>query len=325
MSMEEFLDYAHQEAISLFPFLDIPWGAYFELTRLSQPAEALMAVLLYSVGLMFSASLVIPPLQPKDVLPLACRGALWVYYMRHAICTFKAAVDYEYDRHVRRRQSGPVARGALTPDEAFNFSSILLLLGTLGLFYLPRESHGLGVIVTLVMMLYPFGKRFTSYPQLIMGFGFTMGVFMSGNVIGVDLSPGSGNFRSALYLGIVLMLLATIANVVYTYQDMRDDAKVGGKSMALIMSNRPKTWLFAMTAITGILLWKIGNLSDYSILFNIISCGGSFFALSTMLALIDLRVARDCEWWFRRGMMGSVFLIFGGLYMEYVIRLYVLQ
>jgi 4-hydroxybenzoate polyprenyltransferase len=325
MSLDEFLDYAHQEAISLFPILDIPWGPYLELTRISQPVGSLMAVLLYSVGLIFSATLGLPPLQPKEVLPLAARSVLWVYYMRHALCTFKDAVDYEYDRHVRRRQSRPVARGALTPDEAFNFSIMLLLLGILSLFYLPHYSHGLGVIVTLVMMLYPYGKRFTSFPQLIMGFGFTVTVFMSSKVIGADLSPGSGNFRPALYLGIVCMLLATIANVVYTYQDMRDDSKVGGKSMALIMSNRPKAWLWTMTAIIEVLLWKIGNLSDYSILYNIIACGGSCFALSAMLALVDLRVAADCEWWFRRGMMGSVFLIFWGLYMEYVIRLYVFQ
>lgn len=325
MSMEEFIDYAHQELINLFPFLDIPWGAYFELTRISEPMEALMAVLLYSVGLMFSVSLVIPPLQPKEVLPQACRGVLWVYYMRHALCAFKDAVDYEYDRHILRRRSRPVARGALTPDEAFNFSSVLLLIGTLGLSYLPTESHGLGVIVTLVMMLHPFGKRFTAFPQLIMGFGFTMSVFMAIKVIGVDLSLGSEDFWSAFCLGIALMLLATIANVVYKYQEMRDDSKVGGISMALIMSNRPKTWLWVMTAVIEVLLWKVGNLSDYSILYNIISCGGSFFALSTMLALVDLRVTADCEWWFRRGMMGSVFLLFWGLYMEYVIRLHVLQ
>ena len=95
--------------------------------------------------------------------------------------------------------------------------------------------------------------------------------------------------------------------------------------MALIMSDRPKVWLSAMTAIIQILLWKIGNLSDYSILFNVIACGGSFFALSTMLSLIELRVAADCEWWFRHGIMGSVVAIICGLYMEYVIRLHVFQ
>ncbi|EEA22047.1 hypothetical protein TMatcc_008530 [Talaromyces marneffei ATCC 18224] len=323
MSLEEFLDYAHQEAIQLFPFLDIPWGAYFELTRISHPDEAIMAVLLYSVGLVFSATLLLPMLQPKELLRLVSRSVLWVYYMRHALCAFKDAVDYEFDRRVRRRQSRPVARWALTPEEAFNFSSILLHIGTLGLFFLPSESHGLGVIVILVMMLYPFGKRFTFFPQFIMGFGFTLSVFMSGKVIGVDLSPGSEDFWSALYLGIVCMLLATIANVVYTYQDMRDDAQAGGKSMALMMSNRPKIWLWAMTAVVEVLLWKIGNLSDYSILYNIITCGGSSFALSALVALVDLRVAADYEWWFRRGMIGSVFFIIWGLYMEYVIRLYV--
>lgn len=325
MSVEEFLGYAHHEVISLFPFLDIPWGPYFELTRISEPVGAGMAVLLYSIGLMFSASIVIPPLQPKQILSPACRSVLWVYYMRHALCTFKDSIDYDYDRHVRRRKSRPVARGALTPNEAFNFSSILLIIGTLGLCYLPKGSHGLGVLVTLAMKLYPFGKRFTSFPQLIMGFAFMMSVFMSGQVIGVDLSPSSENFWSALYLGIVLMLLATIANVVYTYQDMRDDAELGVKSMALTMGNRPKAWLWTMTIMIEILLWKIGSLSDYSILYYIISCGGSFFVLSTMVTLVDLRVPADCEWWFRRGMMGGVFLIFFGLYMEYVIRLYVFQ
>ena len=89
--MEELLYYAHQEMVGRFPFLDIPWGAYFELTRIGEPIEALMGVLLYSVGLIFSASLAMPPLQPKEFMPQACRAVLWVYYMRHALCTFKDA------------------------------------------------------------------------------------------------------------------------------------------------------------------------------------------------------------------------------------------
>ena len=220
MSLEEFLDYAHHEIITLFPILDIPWGPFFELTRINRPVEAVMAVLLYSVGLLFSTSLIVPPLQPKAILTPAWRSIVWVYYMRHALCAFKDATDYEYDRHVRRRQLRPVARGALTPDAAFNFSIILLAAGTIALAFLPRRSHGLGVLVTLVMMLYPYAKRVTSFPQFVMGFGFTLSVFMTGNIIGVELSPGSGNFWPALYLGLVLMLLATMANVVYTYQDI---------------------------------------------------------------------------------------------------------
>ncbi|EED16253.1 prenyltransferase, putative [Talaromyces stipitatus ATCC 10500] len=321
MSFEEFLYYASQEVVNLFPFLDIPWGPYFEVTRIHQPNETIMAVLLYSVGLTHAVSLSWPLLQPKELLPLASKCVLWIFIIRHALCAFKGAVDYEYDKHVRRRRSRPVARGALTPDEAFNFSVVQLLLGTGVLASLPNDCHGLGVISTLVMMLYPYGKRFTSFPQLIMGFGFAVSVFMASMVIGIDVSPGSEHFVSTLYMALVSMHIVTIANVIYSYQDMRDDAKAGIKSMPLVIGDRPKMWLSMMTAATEILLWKVGNRNDYSILYYIISCGGSFFLLSVMLALVDLRVAADCEWWFRRGAMGSVAVIVSGLYLEYVIRL----
>lgn len=323
MSFEEFFDYASQEIANICPWLDIPWGPYFEVTRLNQPLGLITAVLLYCIALAFAASVSWPLIRPKDLLGLATQFLLWLFVTRHALCTLQTAVDSEYDRQVQRRKSGPVARGALTTDEAFNFGMVQLLLGIWTLARLPKESHGMGVIVTIVMMLYPYGKRFTSFPQVIRGLGFSLSVFQAGKIIGVDLAPGSDHFLSALYLGSACMLLAVVANVIYSYQDMRDEAQAGWKSMALTMGDRPKLWLWIMIATASCLLWNVGSRSDFSILYYITSCGGSFFGLSTMLALIDLRVPVDCEWWFRRGILGTLASIAISLSMEYIIRLHV--
>lgn len=298
------------------------WIPYIELTRINQPIGALVPILLYSVGLIFAACVSQPIVSTREFFTLAWHSYVWIFIMRHALCTFNDAIDYEYDQKIRRCQLRPVARGAITPERALQFCGVQLMLGAWALSHLPVESHGLGVIATLVMMIYPFGKRFIDFPQLVMGFSFTVGVFMACAVVGVDASLGSEHFSSVLCLGLVCMLIVGVVHTIYAYQDFRDDARAGVKSMTLVLGDRPKTWLWTLTAAIEGLLLMVGKQNDFSPLYYFLTCGGSLFALSAMLALVDLRVAADCRWWFKRGGTGCVFAIMSGLYVEYIIRLW---
>ncbi|OKL56536.1 hypothetical protein UA08_08090 [Talaromyces atroroseus] len=304
-------------------FAQVPpsWVPYVELTRLNQPVGALMPILLYGVGLTFAACVSQPLIPMSEFFVLAWHSDIWLFIMRHALCTFNDAIDYEYDRKVRRCRLRPVARGAITPERALQFSAAQLILGAYALSNLPRESHGLGVITTLIMMIYPFAKRFTHFPQLIMGSSFTVSIFMACAAVGVDASFESEQFPSALFLGVACMLIVAIADTIYAYQDIRDDAEAGIKSMTLVLGDRPKTWLWTLTAAVEGLLLMAGHQSNFSPIYYLVSCGGSFVVLSAMIALVDLRVAADCRWWFKRGGTGSVFAIMLGLYIEYFIRL----
>lgn len=298
------------------------WVPYIRLTRLDQPTDALMPMLLYSVGLTFAACVTQPLVSVREYFELAWLSNMWLFIMHHALCTFNDAINYEYDRRAKHRRLRPVAQGLITPEQAHQFSSLQIMLGAWVLRCLPERSHFFGVITTLIMMIHPYGKRFTYFPQFIRGFGFTVSVLMACTAIGVDISPGSEHFPSIICLGLVCMLIVVIADVIYNYQDMREDAAAGVKSMTLVLGDRPKTWLWTLTAGTEGLLLIVGHQNDFSCFYYLLSCGGSLFALSVMLALVDLRVAADCTWWFRRGAMGGVFAIVSGLYIEYVIRLY---
>jgi 4-hydroxybenzoate polyprenyltransferase len=305
----------------IFALVPPSWIPYVELTRLDQPVGVLMPILLYSIGLTFAACVSQPLISMSEFFVLAWHSDIWLFIMRHALCAFNDAIDYEYDQKVRRHRLRPVARGAITPERALQFSAVQLMLGAWALSNLPTESHGLGVITTIIMMIYPFGKRFTHFPQLIMGSGFTVSIFMACAAVGADASVGSAHYASALFLGVACMLIVAIADTIHAYQDLHDDARAGIKSMTLILGDRPKTWLWTVTAgIEGLLL-MVGHQNDFSPFYYLITCGGSFFVLSAMLVLVDLRVAADCRWWFHRGGIGSVFAIVSGLYIEYFIRL----
>lgn len=172
------------------------------------------------------------------------------FFMRGAGCTYNDMVDRKIDRQVARTSTRPLARGDLTLLQATVFLGVQLLLSILVLYQLTPGSIALGYIVIFLVILYPWAKRFTYWPQLILGMTFNWGVLVAW-----------ASVNNRLSLSAFLMYFAGIAwtlsyDTIYAHQDKESDALIGVKSTALRFGAKTKPYLAffyaCLITLTGI-------------------------------------------------------------------------
>ena len=157
--------------------------------------------------------------------------------MRGAGCTYNDIVDADIDNAVERTRSRPLPSGQVSKRQAWAFLVAQALVG-LGVLL---QFNGFAVLVGLcslaVVAIYPFMKRFTDWPQLVLGLAFSWGALMGWAVEFDDI----GGPAIGLYLGSVLWVIGY--DTIYAHQDREDDALVGVRSTARLFGENTKTWL----------------------------------------------------------------------------------
>ncbi|KAL3475146.1 UbiA prenyltransferase family [Aspergillus californicus] len=145
----------------------------------------------YAIGLGFAACIATPAPSLQTLLTQATYLAAWVLLLRGVTCTWNDNLDQEFDRRVTRTKNRPIARGAVSTANAHLFTLAQMVLGGALLLPLPEGCIEHAVGITAVLMIYPLGKRFTDFPQVILGVGFAMPVFMCCSILGVQLTSTS--------------------------------------------------------------------------------------------------------------------------------------
>ena len=163
------------------------------------------------------------PIFPLKQIILFILGAI---LMRGAGCTINDLIDRNLDQKVARTSSRPIASGLIKPGSAmiflaFQLSGALAILLRFNLFTIL-----LGVSIVIPVFLYPLFKRFTYWPQIMLGIVFNWGCLM-----------GEASLRNHLSLPVIMLYLScvfwTVAyDTVYAFQDYSDDIKIGLKSSA---------------------------------------------------------------------------------------------
>ncbi|KAI2613379.1 UbiA prenyltransferase family [Hypoxylon sp. NC1633] len=205
-------------------------------------------------------------------------------------------MDREYDRRVRRCRLRPIARRVISPDQAHVFTAFLTLASLACLYALPEVCWIISVPNIVLLIFYPFAKRFTDFPQVILGVPVSIGIFMGMGAVNAKLST---DLRRMIYEGDERHICATaafyIANMcwtivydtVYAQQDVEDDAKAGVRSMAVRFRGKAKTVL------------RIFSIAQACLLFMSVACGGTMATLGYMILTIDLTNPAECIWWFK--------------------------
>ncbi|MFT8640831.1 4-hydroxybenzoate polyprenyltransferase [Acetobacter orientalis] len=168
-------------------------------------------------------------LLPQDVaaterLRLIVLFGIGSLVMRGAGCVVNDMWDRDIDRQVARTAGRPLASGALSMKQATLFLALLLAIGLGVLVQLNTLSWVLGVSSLVLVALYPLAKRFTWWPQLVMGFTFGFGAPMGYAAAAGHLSWA----QAALYAATIFWQLGF--DTIYGFQDMEDDARIGVKS-----------------------------------------------------------------------------------------------
>ena len=193
---------------------------YVKLIRFEKPVGS-MLLLFPTLWALWVSAQGIPPFK---ILIIFVLGA---FLTRSAGCIINDLADKDFDGHVERTQSRPIASGVVEPVEAFFLFCGFALVAFLGVLFLNRLTIGLSFVALALAVTYPFMKRITHFPQVVLGLAFGFGIPMAFAAVQNKI-PLHGWF---LYIIGILWPLAY--DTMYAMVDMEDDKSIGIKSTAL--------------------------------------------------------------------------------------------
>lgn len=221
------------------------WGPYARLCRFDRPVGTWLTLLPCLAALV----------QAADGMPTLLRiivFSLGALIMRGIGCCFNDIFDRDFDRQVERTRFRPLTSGQLTLRKALWFVLAQLAVCALLLLALNAYSRWLAVALVPIVIIYPLCKRFTYWPQVVLGIGFNWGMLMAWS----DTQNVVPLAAIAMWLGAVLWQVGY--DSIYAYVDVRDDIKLGLHSTALRFGKNGRAWISGFYIAT-IALWVYGG------------------------------------------------------------------
>ena len=156
---------------------------------------------------------------------------LGVILMRAAGCVINDFADRKVDGHVKRTEQRPLVSGKISSKEALVFFAILIVLSFALVLCTNAATVGLSVGGVLLAATYPFMKRYTYYPQVVLGMALSWGMPMA-------FSAETGHVPAAAWLLWIANLLWTVGyDTYYAMTDRDDDLRIGVKSTAILFGD----------------------------------------------------------------------------------------
>ena len=228
-----------------------------------------------------------------------------------------------YDRLVARCRHRPVARGAVSLLAATHFTIAQSIIGAIILYQLLSACILPVNFLIMTMGLYPFAKRITNYPQVLLGFSLALGQLIGAAAMGMDpLHQTQREVIAAMgcfYASNVVN--AVIYDAIYAHQDLNDDIKVGVKSVAVAWQQYTKPVLCLLSVTEVVLLGAAGYFIRTGPIYFTSAVAGTAAVLGTMIRTVDLDVPEDCWWWFKWTIWLTGGTLAGGLLVEYLLML----
>jgi 4-hydroxybenzoate polyprenyltransferase len=203
---------------------------------------------------------------------------LGAFAMRGAGCTWNDLVDRDLDARVERTRSRPIPSGQVTPAAAAAFLLLQALVGLAVLLQFNRFTVLVGLMSLAVVAVYPFMKRITYWPQIVLGLAFSWGALMGWPAIFARLDAPA----LILYAGSICWVIGY--DTIYAHQDREDDALIGIKSTALLFGERTKPMLALFYAGAVVLIAAAGLSAGSGLVFA--------FALLAFAAHLAWQVVR---------------------------------
>lgn len=306
--------------LSVFP---TGFRPYVEVTRLHKPAGLLGFYFPYLIAIFFTASIAGPWAAPPP------SGLAWLtgiclvdgLLLRSFGCAWNDTIDRDVDRQVARCKGRPVARGALSATGAVLVTMVLALArhALVGIL-LPAEASCHALFVTALAFAYPFAKRFTNFPQLILGAAVGWAIFMVDAVVDRSRAGPLGDerhFRAVAALFLALTLWNVTYDTVYAFQDVQDDKRAGVKSMAVRFEHNAKVLLGLFIVAKSALLFYAGFQAQSQAFYHLGALAASVGAL-TMLFTLNLGSPKSCQQFFVKGQYVVSGAVLAGLVGEYL-------
>jgi len=202
---------------------------YLRLARLDRPIGSWLLLM----PCWWSAALSAGVAHHLDRLPLdLALFFIGAFVMRGAGCTWNDITDRDLDAKVERTRSRPIPAGQVSVKQALIFLVAQALIGLAVLLQFNRFAVGTGIASLLIVAVYPFMKRITWWPQIVLGLAFSWGALM-----GFAVTFGRLDATAfVLYAGSISWVIGY--DTIYAHQDTEDDALIGIKSTARLFAER---------------------------------------------------------------------------------------
>jgi 4-hydroxybenzoate polyprenyltransferase len=225
--------------------------SYLQLMRLDRPIGTLLLLWPTLAALWLAAGGMPPP----DLIVVFALGTL---LMRSAGCVINDFADRDWDRQVKRTAGRPLTTGRVSTRGALTLFGLLSLLSLGLLVFLNGATRALAVGGFLIAVLYPFMKRWTHLPQVVLGAAFSWGLLMAYTAVRAELPAEAWLLFAASVLWIVAY------DTEYAMVDRDDDLRVGIRSTAILFGQADRLAIGLLQAGTLLLLSAFGYLGDRS-------------------------------------------------------------
>lgn len=240
-------------------------GAYTRLMRLDKP----VGIYLLLWPTMWALLMAAQGLPPLNILVIFVAG---VVVMRSAGCVINDYADRKVDGSVKRTAARPLATGEVTPKQALTLFGGLIALAFVLVLFLNWQTIALSVVALLLASSYPFMKRYTHLPQVVLGAAFGWAIPMAFMAV-LETVP-----TYAWWLFVANLLWTVAYDTMYAMVDRDDDLQIGVKSTAILFGKNDVRIVMLLQAIALIILWCIGCAIDATwpyygaILFSALLC-----------------------------------------------------
>ena len=184
--------------------------------------------------------------------PLVAAFVAGTFLMRAGGCVVNDMADRDLDPHVTRTATRPLATGRLSRMEAGGLFLVLALLALAVVMTLNTLTRLLAVAGLAIAVAYPFMKRYTHLPQVVLGVAFSWGIPMA-------FAAVTGDVPVPAWLLFFASLLWIVAyDTEYAMVDRRDDLRAGIKSIAILFGPADRALIGTLQAATLAMLILVG-------------------------------------------------------------------
>ncbi|MEF2509145.1 4-hydroxybenzoate octaprenyltransferase [Vibrio mimicus] len=220
--------------------------AYWQLMRMDRPIGSLL-LLWPTLWALLLAAQGLPDVRVLVVFVLG------VFLMRSAGCVINDFADRHVDGHVKRTSQRPLPAGLVSAKEALLLFVVLAVTAFLLVLTMNTLTIQLSFVGILLAFIYPFMKRFTHLPQLVLGLAFSWSIPMAWSAQADTLPP-------QVWVLFLINALWTVAyDTQYAMVDRDDDVKIGIKSTAILFGRWDKRIIALLQLATLGLLVALGQ------------------------------------------------------------------
>ena len=319
--------------LSFVPTFLLP---YAELARIDKPGFATLWIV-HMFGILHAGIILQAP--PSKVFYLIAYFFPACWFLMCLNFAWNDSCDPTYDRKVARTRHRPLVRGALSLSAAITFDCALALILAAFLIPLPRACRMYALPMAVGCFIYPLSKRWTNYPQLVLGVVLASGVFMGAAAVGATPLPYPSRLATVHELDTwtspqprraftifnsfwTVVIWTILFEIIYSFQDVKWDEGAGIGTLTRFLKERrtAKTLLLMLAICQTVLHAQAGNVTQAQSIFWPFSVAATFTTLVIQIYYVCLDKEESCMFWFGAGNMMTGLAMLIGYAGEYYIQ-----